>query len=449
MSISPPQKITVPFGTGGLKNSIPAAADPVTGNAGYSGGFPAINMTPKVAGGIPPFGEDFNGIFFDVTTALQFLEAGGSFPYDSTYATTVGGYPIGALISRSDNSGLWRNTVSNNTADPEGSGTGWQPEDAGSTAITMTNANVALTALQAARSMIIITGVLTANLQLIMPAYVKQWLIVNSCTGAFTITVKTAAGSGIAIATTSTQAVYGDGTNIGAYGLSTGRLLRTTIYRNNAGTLQSSVDGSAYANVGSTFTPHPLAVFAEGEALGGGASGANAAATGAGQVSAGPGGGGGGWSFIRRPIASFSGVTISVGAGGTSSANQAGGSSAIGALITAAGGLAVTTGPAATATNTAFGISDGGAGSGGDINSVGGVGDWALYGTTPQSGTGGSSRYGFGPTGVGGAATTGTLGNNAVSPGCGGSGAACGASVAAPKAGGAGAGGLVIIREYA
>jgi hypothetical protein len=227
-----------------------------------------------------------------------------------------------------------------------------------------------------------------------------------------------------------------------------GRLIRTTIYRNNAGTLQASVDGGAYANVSSTFTKHPDAVFAEGEVLGGGASGANAALTGGAQVSAGPGGGGGGWSFIRRPIASFNGVTITVGAGGTASANQAGASSAIGALITATGGVAVSTGAAASATNIPFGISDGGVGSGGDINSNGGVGQWALYSTTPQSGTGGGSKYGFGPTGVGGAATTGTLGNNAVSPGTGGSGAACGNSVAAPKAGGAGAAGLVIIREY-
>lgn len=214
MSISPPVKIAVPFGTGGLKNTIPAAADPVTGNAGYSGGFPAINMTPKVAGGIPPFGEDFNGIFFDVTTAIQFLEAGGSFPYDSAYATAVGGYPIGALVSRTDSSGLWRNTLANNTTDPEVFGAGWQPEDAGITSVAMTNSNVTLTALQAAKSIITITGVLTANLQLVFPAYQKQWLIVNNATGAFTVTCKTSAGSGVGISTGISQKVYGDGTNI-------------------------------------------------------------------------------------------------------------------------------------------------------------------------------------------------------------------------------------------
>ena len=87
MPISPPVQIAVPFATAGLKNPIPANTNNVTGNAGYDAGFGAINMTPKIAGGIPPFGQDFNGIFYDVTLALQFLEAGGSFPYSSTFAT--------------------------------------------------------------------------------------------------------------------------------------------------------------------------------------------------------------------------------------------------------------------------------------------------------------------------------------------------------------------------
>lgn len=213
MSLSPPVKITVPFATGGLKNAIPANANPTDGHAGYDVGFPAINMTPKIAGGIPPFGQDFNGIFFEVSTAIQFLEAGGSFPFDSAFATAVGGYPIGAVVSRTDSTGLWRNTVANNTTNPETFGAGWQPEDAGVTTVTMTNANVTLTALQAARSIIVIGGALTANLQLNFPTYTKQWTIANRCTGAFTITAKTAGGSGVTVGS-GTQVVYGDGTDI-------------------------------------------------------------------------------------------------------------------------------------------------------------------------------------------------------------------------------------------
>src|SRR6185437_5570188 len=98
MPISTPDKIITPWATSGLKDDIPENADPINGRAGFDLGFPPLNLTPKTAGGIPPFGQDFNGIFFDVTQAIQFLQAGGSFPYDGTWATSVGGYPIGALV---------------------------------------------------------------------------------------------------------------------------------------------------------------------------------------------------------------------------------------------------------------------------------------------------------------------------------------------------------------
>ena len=215
MPISAPDKIITPWATSGLKATIPETADPVLGRAGFDQGFPAINMTPKTAGGIAPFGQDFNGILFDVTQALQFMQAGGTFPYDSTWATAVGGYPVGALVSRTDNQGLWRNTVANNLTDPESGGAGWQPEGSGSTAVTMTSSNVTLTPLQAAREILVITGALTANLQLIVPAYVKQWLVINATSGAFTITCKTASGSGVFANQGGSTQIYGDGTNIG------------------------------------------------------------------------------------------------------------------------------------------------------------------------------------------------------------------------------------------
>jgi len=213
MPINEPDKIITPWATSGLKDTIPQNADPIDGRAGYDQGFPAINLTPRSAGGIPPFGQDFNGIFFDITEAIQFQQSGGSFPYDSVWATSVGGYPIGAIVSRSDNQGFWRNTVADNLTDPETGGAGWQPEGAGSTAITMTSSNVTMTALQASRSIIIITGTLTTNLQLIIPTYVKSWTIQNNTYGSFTITAKTAAGSGVVLSAGS-NILFGDGTDI-------------------------------------------------------------------------------------------------------------------------------------------------------------------------------------------------------------------------------------------
>lgn len=192
-----------------------AASNPVTGNAGYDAGFPATNMTPKEAGGIPPFGQDFNGILFDITTAIRYLQAGMQFPYSSSFATAVGGYPLGAIVTRTDGTGFWRNTVANNTTDPEDFGAGWSPEGSGISTVAMSNANVTLTALKAARPIIVITGAITANLNLIFPTYSRQWLVVNRSTGAFSVTCKTASGSGVPVSSAFTQSVYGDGTNIG------------------------------------------------------------------------------------------------------------------------------------------------------------------------------------------------------------------------------------------
>lgn len=214
MPISTPSQIVTPWAESGLKNAIPQNADPINGLAGFDQGFPAINMVPKTAGGIPPFGQDFNGIFYDLTVAMQYLQAGGSFPYDGAWAAAVGGYPVGALVSRTDNQGLWRNTVANNVTDPEAGGAGWQPEGSGATTVAMSSSNVTLTALEASRGIIIISGTLTADLQLIFPTYVKQWLVVNNATGAFTVTCKTASGTGVISSSGISVLVYGDGVNI-------------------------------------------------------------------------------------------------------------------------------------------------------------------------------------------------------------------------------------------
>lgn len=132
MSVTEPDKILTPWASSGLKNTIPETANPVTGNAGYDQGFPAINMTAKEAGGIPPFGQDFNGIFFSITEILQYMQSGGLPTYSSSLSTKIGGYPLGAILLRADGTGLWRNIKSNNTSDPDGGGSGWATDGSGS-----------------------------------------------------------------------------------------------------------------------------------------------------------------------------------------------------------------------------------------------------------------------------------------------------------------------------
>lgn len=220
MSLSAPNKLTVPFANSGTKNTIPVASQIgiTAGSASYTDGFPPLTMTPVASGGVPPFGQDFNGIFYAVTSALQWLQAGAGYAYDNTFATAVGGYPLNALVQRSDGQGLWRNTSANNTVDPESATTsGWLPLSNNATAsITMTSSNVTLTSLQSGAGIIYLSGILTANLNLVFPTWSKEWLVVNACTGSFSVTCKTASGTGVAINTGSNLLVYGDGTNINA-----------------------------------------------------------------------------------------------------------------------------------------------------------------------------------------------------------------------------------------
>lgn len=59
-----------------------------------------------------------------------------------------------------------------------------------------------------------LTGVLTANRNIIVPATVQQYWVSNETTGAFSLTVKTAAGTGIIVAQGVRTIAYCDGTNV-------------------------------------------------------------------------------------------------------------------------------------------------------------------------------------------------------------------------------------------
>jgi hypothetical protein len=84
----------------------------------------------------------------------------------------------------------------------------------GVTNITMTTGSVVMSSLQAAKDQIVLSGTLKANLNLIFPAWIKGWKLVNNCTGNFTITCRTASGSGVSVPTGLTAYLYCDGTNI-------------------------------------------------------------------------------------------------------------------------------------------------------------------------------------------------------------------------------------------
>lgn len=85
--------------------------------------------------------------------------------------------------------------------------------------IAMADANTTLTSVNGAadqaRNMVInFTGVLSAGRNIVVPNGTKLYFIRNSTTGGFDLTVKTSAGSGVAITAGKASVVACDGTNV-------------------------------------------------------------------------------------------------------------------------------------------------------------------------------------------------------------------------------------------
>ncbi|MEG5833968.1 phage tail protein [Enterobacter kobei] len=216
-----PSRIIKAFGVNGLKNTIPVDSSTTTDNSGvatFDKGFPPVTMQPLSAGGIPPSGKDVNGVLYSTTLQQQWQNAGMTYPFSQDFSDAVSGYPKGAIVPSSVYTGQWLNLNEANGTSPEsptGANTGWVPiNNYGVTQITMTTGSVVMSSLQAAKDRIIISGTLTANVNLIFPAWIKSWVVHNNCTGNFTITCRTASGTGVVVIPGLVSRLFCDGVNI-------------------------------------------------------------------------------------------------------------------------------------------------------------------------------------------------------------------------------------------
>jgi hypothetical protein len=217
-----PTLIQLPFASGGAYNAIPVASQVATnaGGASLVDGFPPATRTPLAAGGIPPSGLDMNGILNLITQSIRWAHGGGQYPFNSAFASSanVGGYPSGARLMRADTTGDWINASDGNQTNPDatdGSAANWVPGyNYGVTAITgLITGNITLTPSQASKSRIVLSGAPIGNMQVIFPAWTKEWEVVNNTNSAVTITARTASGTGVILAA-GQQKITGDGTNI-------------------------------------------------------------------------------------------------------------------------------------------------------------------------------------------------------------------------------------------
>ncbi|HGI8193104.1 TPA: hypothetical protein ACJT77_002411 [Citrobacter freundii] len=120
-----PAKQSTPFGVNGQREPL-LPTTPAGGNtASYSQGFPPITMILKSAGGLPPKGQDMNQILYELSSLCRWFSAGALNAYDSSFSTSIGGYPKGSVIISDDSSKIYVNTTDSNTSNPNSSGAGW------------------------------------------------------------------------------------------------------------------------------------------------------------------------------------------------------------------------------------------------------------------------------------------------------------------------------------
>lgn len=374
------------FAINGLKNAIAVDSSTTTDNSGtatFDKGFPPITMQPLSAGGIPPSGKDMNGILYTITLKQQWADSGGAYPFNQSFSTSIGGYPQGSVIPATNMSGQWLNLLDGNATNPEAtdsSTTGWVPLSFyGSTSISgLSGVSITLTSLQAARDILVLAGSLTANINIILPSWVKIWRVINNCSGNFHVTLKTLTGSGIQCPQKKTTLIRGDGSNI---------LSDVSIQR---GCQTFTTNGSFTVPDGVT------TIYVSGSAGGGGGGGGYSSSN-SGQ------GGGAGQSIMKQPYQVSPGdvIAITIGstgsAGGVGAAGGQGGNTVIGALATLNGGGGGNPGTASEGGKSA-GLPGGNGGIAGEdaIGSVPGSGGSCLMGP------GGSRRAAAGIAGING-----------------------------------------------
>jgi microcystin-dependent protein len=121
------------------------------------------------------------------------------------------------------------------------------------TALTLSSTNVTLTATEERVNAIHCTGTLTGNVDIIFTGKGGRWIVKNSCSGNFTVTLKVAAQTGVTISRGTTIQVYFNGTDIayagpightvGMYQPFAGSTAPTGWVRSNGRTIGSATSG--------------------------------------------------------------------------------------------------------------------------------------------------------------------------------------------------------------
>lgn len=129
-----PDLIPAPFAenaTPGTIEPIPPLTPSVPQQATWSSGFPQVTMQPLAAGGIPPRGQDFNGVLNALSQHIFHMQGGGQYKWSDDH----GPYSIGDVLQSDDGLRSYVSVVDNNTdnfnTNPAAIGVSWLPWSGG------------------------------------------------------------------------------------------------------------------------------------------------------------------------------------------------------------------------------------------------------------------------------------------------------------------------------
>lgn len=108
--------------------------------------------------------------------------------------------------------------------------------------------DVTLTTAEARNAILEFTGTLTGNINVVVPTKTRRYIVYNNTAGAFSLTVKTSGGTGVAVTQSTRAWVYCDGTNVVSVGSGGG-----------SGTVNSGASGAFayYSGAGTTVDDSP------------------------------------------------------------------------------------------------------------------------------------------------------------------------------------------------
>ncbi len=173
-----PAKFPIPFANSagsGFVRTVPQASQIgiTPGAASLTDGFPPVCFQPVGAGGVPPSGQDFNGLLNQLSSWSRWSAAGGPVYYDATFSASISGYPKGAMLDNLTTPGaFWVSTAENNTSNPDAGGANWVPlsnssgvrygPDGGAAGALIVNPTPALSSLVAG-TVLLVHNIVAAN----------------------------------------------------------------------------------------------------------------------------------------------------------------------------------------------------------------------------------------------------------------------------------------------